>query len=204
MSSIAESERPTAFCHTCATEVVTRTVGEELQCVTCAQCFVERLGQADLDRFIQSRQETNRETEAGNPDGEASDAAANPSLQPLLSLLELLGGRSPELSTQGGRAGDYAVGDITRLIDQLMQSDMTGSAPPTSAKAIEELSTAPFSEDDASAGRECPVCQEEFEIGAQCSKLPCAAGHQFHPDCILPWLKAHNTCPVCRFELPAA
>ena len=53
---------------------------------------------------------------------------------------------------------------------------------------------------DKPCHRDCPVCQEEFEIGEKCKKLPCQ--HVFHPGCILPWLKVHNTCPVCRHELP--
>ena len=46
----------------------------------------------------------------------------------------------------------------------------------------------------------CPVCIIDFEIGHKGMFLPC--GHIFHPDCIKPWLKDHNTCPVCRKELP--
>jgi hypothetical protein len=51
----------------------------------------------------------------------------------------------------------------------------------------------------------CTVCQEEFNasekaINEKAIKLPCH--HYFHKECIIPWLKDHNTCPTCRFELP--
>ena len=29
--------------------------------------------------------------------------------------------------------------------------------------------------------------------------MPC--GHPFHKKCITPWLKLHNTCPICRFAV---
>ena len=46
----------------------------------------------------------------------------------------------------------------------------------------------------------CPVCTDDLTIGKDAMFMPC--GHAFDPDCLKPWLRDHNTCPVCRHELP--
>jgi RING-like zinc finger len=64
-------------------------------------------------------------------------------------------------------------------------------------------------------GREtCGVCLGEFEEGHDAAQLEC--GHWFHTgagsdtidetgmSCLVGWLAANHTCPVCRFELPTA
>lgn len=48
---------------------------------------------------------------------------------------------------------------------------------------------------------ECVVCKETMRVGRDVCKLPC--GHLFHWGCILPWLKARDTCPCCRGRLPS-
>ena len=53
----------------------------------------------------------------------------------------------------------------------------------------------------ARAGDTCTVCHDDYEEGTTVVELPCT--HCFHEDCIMPWLETHNTCPVCRKELPA-
>ena len=45
----------------------------------------------------------------------------------------------------------------------------------------------------------CSVCLVDTAKNEECFLLPC--GHIFHIQCIEKWLKMHNNCPVCRFEL---
>ena len=40
-------------------------------------------------------------------------------------------------------------------------------------------------------------------MGEQVVVMPCHENHVFHPEeCLKPWLRQHNSCPCCRFELP--
>ncbi len=43
-------------------------------------------------------------------------------------------------------------------------------------------------------------CQEDFKTGDTLHFMPC--DHAYHKDCLLNWLKLHNSCPNCRAEIP--
>lgn len=47
----------------------------------------------------------------------------------------------------------------------------------------------------------CLVCQCEYELNENLRTLPC--GHFYHKDCIDPWLKQHDCCPLCRQAIDA-
>ncbi|ORY19670.1 hypothetical protein BCR34DRAFT_135 [Clohesyomyces aquaticus] len=49
--------------------------------------------------------------------------------------------------------------------------------------------------------RECVVCLEEYVDGvSRVMSLPC--GHEFHADCITPWLVTRRrTCPICKGDV---
>ena len=42
----------------------------------------------------------------------------------------------------------------------------------------------------------CVICLEEYQAESMVIFLKCK--HSFHRDCGLPWLKEHETCPICR------
>lgn len=69
------------------------------------------------------------------------------------------------------------------------------SVSPASVRAIDALKQQLVA---AEHGASCVVCMEAMD--APCAQLPCR--HQFHVQCIEPWLKMHSTCPTCRDQLP--
>ena len=56
-------------------------------------------------------------------------------------------------------------------------------------------------------GQECLICKEEYgtrpsetEPAERPIHLPCNPKHTVGSSCIVAWLSAHNTCPICRYE----
>ncbi|KAJ1256673.1 hypothetical protein BS78_K334500 [Paspalum vaginatum] len=58
---------------------------------------------------------------------------------------------------------------------------------------------------DGWAEAACAVCLAELDDGVGVRVLPVCM-HYFHADCVGEWLRAHDTCPLCRAPLdpPAA
>eukprot|EP00268_Persea_americana_P027631 TRINITY_DN2695_c0_g2_i1.p1 TRINITY_DN2695_c0_g2~~TRINITY_DN2695_c0_g2_i1.p1 ORF type:complete len:342 (+),score=45.53 TRINITY_DN2695_c0_g2_i1:201-1226(+) len=101
--------------------------------------------------------------------------------------------------------GDYFVGPgLEQLIQQLAENDPNRyGTPPASKAAVEALPDVQVSGEELhsdSDSAQCAVCKDAFEPGVAAKQMPCR--HMYHPDCILPWLAMHNSCPVCRYELP--
>eukprot|EP00300_Choanocystis_sp_HF-7_P021970 c21082_g1_i1.p1 GENE.c21082_g1_i1~~c21082_g1_i1.p1 ORF type:complete len:331 (+),score=47.17 c21082_g1_i1:3-995(+) len=107
----------------------------------------------------------------------------------IFMLLQLLQGRAT--------AND----EIENIIARILETDTSRwGPPPASAQAVEQLETITITEAHQEQGLECAVCMDAFEIETQSLKMPCA--HLFHSDCLGTWLQQHNSCPVCRHELP--
>ncbi|KAL8530115.1 hypothetical protein ACS0TY_007267 [Phlomoides rotata] len=99
--------------------------------------------------------------------------------------------------------GDYFIGPgLEQLIQQLAENDPNRyGTPPASKSAIEGLPDIRITEEMmASDSSQCAVCKDSFELNEEAKQMPCK--HIYHKDCILPWLELHNSCPVCRHELP--
>eukprot|EP00250_Pteridium_aquilinum_P004531 c14733_g1_i1 orf=277-1638(-) len=98
--------------------------------------------------------------------------------------------------------GDHIGPGLQQLIQHLAENDPNRyGTPPASMSAIEALPTVSISQEHLRTdAAQCAVCKDEFELCLQVRQMPCR--HLYHPDCILPWLAQHNSCPVCRFELP--
>nr|GLL35907.1 E3 ubiquitin-protein ligase RING1-like [Ipomoea trifida] len=102
-----------------------------------------------------------------------------------------------------GNLGDYFVGPgLEQLIQQLMENDPNRyGTPPAAKSAVEGLPDIKITQEMlASDSSQCAVCKDSFELDEEAKQMPCK--HIYHKDCIMPWLELHNSCPVCRYELP--
>ncbi|XP_024970208.1 E3 ubiquitin-protein ligase SDIR1 isoform X4 [Cynara cardunculus var. scolymus] len=74
------------------------------------------------------------------------------------------------------------------------QGSSSGAPEVESGKAVGGKS----SEDELT----CSVCLEQVNVGELVRSLPCL--HQFHANCIDPWLRQQGSCPVCKFRVGSA
>ncbi|CAN1228159.1 E3 ubiquitin-protein ligase RING1 [Linum grandiflorum] len=80
-----------------------------------------------------------------------------------------------------------------------MDTVLTGQ-PPAARWAVERLPSLVLAKEDLGTDNTtCAVCKDDMKAGEKAKLLPCT--HRYHEDCIVPWLKIRNTCPVCRHEL---
>lgn len=113
------------------------------------------------------------------------------------SLQDLLGLLNPANAVAGDAV--YSQEALDRIISNLMEvNPQSNAAPPASEDALSKMVRKPvdaemLGTDDKT---ECSICIDEMKIGDTAMFLPCK--HWFHEDCVVLWLKEHNTCPICR------
>ena len=153
-----------------------------------------------------------------------------PAFPELPSIPRHLSPRSRGLGRMGLAAGD-AGDNVPDLLDHLFRLHHGNRKPSTAETALEALPKITVDDAFLVAGREnahdaCAICQDEFQIGDEATRLPC--DHVFHMGTdnpnddsvdadasgkgdpimacggVLKWLRDNNECPICRFKLPAA
>lgn len=90
---------------------------------------------------------------------------------------------------------------LQELIEQLTVNASSQGPPPATRSAIDSMPTIRITNRHLNTDSHCPVCKDRFELGSEARQMPCY--HIYHSGCIEPWLVQHNSCPVCRVELPA-
>ncbi|OQR85432.1 hypothetical protein ACHHYP_11846 [Achlya hypogyna] len=96
---------------------------------------------------------------------------------------------------------------VASLLDDLfmhatMHTPQPGP-PKTSQRFLGELKEQWWSAietSDSVSNTDCPICLSDFKSADSVIQLPCR--HTFHTPCGMPWLKEHNVCPTCRYQLP--
>ncbi|XP_020593643.1 E3 ubiquitin-protein ligase RING1-like [Phalaenopsis equestris] len=93
-------------------------------------------------------------------------------------------------------------GGVNTFAENIENDPNQCGPPPTARSALEALPSRQVSAEMVSGDKKayCVVCVDAFEIGDEAMWMPCK--HFYHKNCIVPWLKLHNSCPVCRHELP--
>ncbi|KAG6000738.1 hypothetical protein E4U21_005037 [Claviceps maximensis] len=129
--------------------------------------------------------------------GEEQDRPTGPQPGFARGLQEILNLFHPANAMMGDAV--YSQEAFDSIITQLMEANpQSNAAPPASEEALHKLDRRPVDRQmlEPEGEVECSICIDEMQIGQTAVFLRCK--HWFHEDCVVLWLKEHNTCPVCR------
>lgn len=114
----------------------------------------------------------------------------------------------PDIETGGKSSNDRDIQTIKqtkinqnddRDEEQINQQNEGGAEEPigdTSKRSIADTDVVSWR---PSRYEECPICLEEFDVGATvCKSKQHGCDHVFHEECIKVWLLQHDNCPCCR------
>ncbi|KAK7394921.1 hypothetical protein VNO78_15462 [Psophocarpus tetragonolobus] len=103
----------------------------------------------------------------------------------------------------GANVGDYLdARGFEDLLDHLAENDSSRrGAPPAAVSFVNNLPRVVIGKEHEKHGElVCAICKDVLAPDTEVNQLPCS--HLYHINCILPWLSARNSCPLCRYELP--
>mmetsp|Transcript_8960 Transcript_8960/g.25784 ORF Transcript_8960/g.25784 Transcript_8960/m.25784 type:complete len:223 (-) Transcript_8960:166-834(-) len=126
--------------------------------------------------------------------GSGEDGGPQPDLEHLQALMQ---------QQLDDGAHEALIQEILAVSAEEAQQQPAGP-PPASKKVVASLPVETVDESRLAelGGKdvECSVCRENIVVGDNVQRMPCS--HVFHPPCLKPWLDQHNSCPLCRHELP--
>jgi len=130
---------------------------------------------------------------------------ASPELNFNMIFQDVLGlGNMGSFGGQRLDPSDFGIGfdGFMDILSRLQREGGHSGPPPASKKVVDKLKEFEYSDElKESEESACAVCKDDFKKGDKLIQFPCPNKHLYHPECIHPWLKLHNSCPVCRHEL---
>lgn len=213
------------WCHACNREFLFNLNSSEFRCVNCASELIEEINTADSHPRSFAQSASRAAFTSSTP---TRSATARPSQEPRVSYEVPLQTysfstvRTMRRNTDGSLTIlEQHIGpsvfpepfmpfvilpsvslrqpsmSYDELLDWISRNDPNRYGPPPAEEnAINSLSRIPGSQ---CVDKECPVCQEAFKEDDQVFSMPC--DHCYHENCLVTWLKMHNSCPVCRAPL---
>lgn len=121
------------------------------------------------------------------------------SLNPIINPFARISGNRESLSSYESALHAAGLDESfeSRFLSRILAHSADSFEPPSTGLNAAQLNRLPSSTATAATtDKSCTICMENYEVGGSIRTLPCF--HFFHIECVDPWLKRNEECPVCR------